>query len=98
MVTIHNLNSWLVLACQRSSGVGIPAGNHARIWRIPFIIRSNETKVGKEVKPSGSGRSNSRLGRPVSRMEEVVDESLIGFADSSCSLPNLQHARGSSPV
>ena len=80
--TIHNLNSWVVLACQRSSGVGIPAGNHARIWRFPFIIRSNETQVGKEVKPSGSGRSNSRLGRLASRMTEDSDEGFIDFASS----------------
>jgi hypothetical protein len=82
MAAIHNLNTCVDFACHRSSGVRIPAGNHARIWRTPFIIRSNETQVGKEVKPSGSGRSNSRLGRLASRMTEDSDEGFIDFAGS----------------
>jgi len=85
--TIHNLNSCVVLACQRSSGVGIPAGNQARNWRIPFAIRSNETQGGKEVKPSGSGRSKSRLGRLVLRMTEDSDE---GFIEFGCSMLHKQ--------
>jgi hypothetical protein len=80
MAAIHNLNTCVDFACQRCSGVGIPAGNHARIWRIPFIIRSNETQVGKEVKPSGSGRSNSRLGRQASRMTEDSNEGFVYFS------------------